>query len=112
MNAQDIIIGSGPSGLAAAKALAAKGRDVLMLDAGLEMDERARELRARMGGAEPEHWSEADRGAIGGVSGQEGWAGREALDFCAMDEQRVQERSLDLAGGGVKAGEGVLKRHE
>lgn len=67
MNAQDIIIGSGPSGLAAAKALAERGRDVLMLDAGLEMDERARELRARMGSTEPEQWSEADRGAIGAV---------------------------------------------
>ena len=64
MNAQDIIIGSGPSGYAAAVALAARGRDVLILDAGEGMDEAAQALRARMGSAEPDQWSEADREAI------------------------------------------------
>lgn len=67
MNAQDIIIGSGPSGFAAAKALVAKGRDVLILDAGLEMDSAARDLKARMGAVEPDGWAEADREAIGSV---------------------------------------------
>lgn len=67
MRAQDIIIGSGPSGVAAAAALIARGRDVLMLDAGIEMDAGAQDLRARMGAREPDQWSDADREAIGSV---------------------------------------------
>ena len=67
MNAQDIILGSGPSGMAAAKALIARGRDVLMLDAGLEMDASAQALRDRMGAAEPDAWTAEDREAIGAV---------------------------------------------
>lgn len=67
MNAQDIIIGSGPSGYAAAVALAARGRDVLILDAGQVMDADAQALRARMGSAEPDQWQAEDREAIGAV---------------------------------------------
>ena len=67
LRAQDIIIGSGPSGVAAAAALVARGRDVLMLDAGLQMDGGARDLRDRMGATEPDAWSAADREAIGAV---------------------------------------------
>ncbi len=65
MKAQDIIVGSGPSGVAAAAALIARGRDVLMLDAGVEMDAPSAALRARMGAAEPDAWTLADREAIG-----------------------------------------------
>lgn len=64
---QDIIIGSGPSGVAAAAALVARGRDVLVIDAGVEMDDPAKALRERMGGQEPADWSEEDREAIGSV---------------------------------------------
>lgn len=67
MKAQDIIVGSGPSGLAAAAALTARGRDVLIIDAGLEMDVQARALRDRMGACEPDAWSTGDREAIGAV---------------------------------------------
>lgn len=67
LRAQDIIIGSGPSGVAAAAALIARGRSVLMLDAGLEMDAGARSLRERMGAIEPDGWTAADREEIGSV---------------------------------------------
>ncbi|MEO8723537.1 MAG: GMC oxidoreductase [Sphingobium sp.] len=67
MMAQDIVVGSGPSGLAAAMALIARGRDVLMLDAGIEMDADAQALRTRMGAGAPDDWSGADREAIGAV---------------------------------------------
>lgn len=67
MRAQDIIIGSGPSGVAAAAALIARGREVLMLDAGLTMDAAAQGLKERMGAFEPDRWSAADRDAIGAV---------------------------------------------
>lgn len=65
--AQDIVVGSGPSGLAAAKALIARGRDVLMLDAGIEMDANAKALRKRMGDSAPHSWSGENREAIGSV---------------------------------------------
>lgn len=64
---QDIVVGSGPSGLAAASALIARGRDVLMLDAGIEMDTNAADLRMRMGAQEPGDWAQNDREAIGSV---------------------------------------------
>lgn len=64
---QDIVVGSGPSGLAAAAALIARGRDVLMLDAGIEMDADAVALRSRMGAQEPADWAQNDREAIGSV---------------------------------------------
>lgn len=67
LRARDIIIGSGPSGVAAAAGLIARGRDVLMLDAGLEMDAGAQSLRERMGASEPDRWSADDREAIGSV---------------------------------------------
>ena len=64
---QDIILGSGPSGFAAATALTARGRDVLVVDAGIEMDGAAQTLRARMAAKEPDQWSAADREAIGAM---------------------------------------------
>ncbi len=67
MKAQDIIIGSGPSGLATAHARVAQGRDVLVLDAGVEMEADARDLRNRMGSVEPAGWPGSDRDAIGAV---------------------------------------------
>jgi len=67
LKAQDIIIGSGPSGVAAAAALIARGRDVLMVDAGIEMDDGAKALRDRMGGSEPDDWTIDDRHDIGAV---------------------------------------------
>src|SRR2546422_40980 len=54
------VVGAGPAGAAAAKALVALGRKVVVLDAGLTL-ERERELaRQRMAAATPESWSAAD----------------------------------------------------
>jgi choline dehydrogenase-like flavoprotein len=60
------VIGSGPAGVACAKALIARGATVLMLDAGLELElDRAKVVR-QCAAVEPEAWSGAQRGALTG----------------------------------------------
>jgi len=61
---RDLVLGSGPSAVAAAAALIARGRDVLMLDAGTGMEAAPSALRARMGSQEPYEWTAEDRAAI------------------------------------------------
>jgi len=61
---RDLVLGSGPSGVAAAAALIARGREVVMLDAGTTMEASATALRARMGSQEPHEWTADDRAAI------------------------------------------------
>ncbi len=60
---QDIIIGSGPSGVATASSLLDRGRDVLMLDVGHRMEKPSEDLRHRLGECEPDNWAIADREA-------------------------------------------------
>ena len=64
-NVADIVIGSGPSGVAAAAALLDRGREVLLLDAGLQLEPESAALRERLGSTEPDRWSEADREQLG-----------------------------------------------
>ena len=61
---RDLVLGSGPSGVAAAAALIARGREVVMLDAGGTMDAGPAALRERMGSQEPDEWTAADRSAM------------------------------------------------
>ncbi|HEY2968039.1 MAG TPA: GMC oxidoreductase [Casimicrobiaceae bacterium] len=56
----NIVIGSGPTGVAAASALIAQGCDVLMVDVGEELEPSKALLRARMGSAQPSQWRRAD----------------------------------------------------
>ena len=65
---RDLVLGSGPSGVAAAAALVAHGREVVMLDAGTTMEATASALRTRMGSQEPNEWSAEDRAAISAAS--------------------------------------------
>jgi ferredoxin len=54
------VIGSGPAGAACAKGILARGANVLMLDAGLELEpERARLVR-QLAGAKPSAWPPGD----------------------------------------------------
>lgn len=62
--ALDIVLGSGPSGVAAASALRGRGREVLMLDAGTVMEERSQALRARLAATGPELWNHEDVAAV------------------------------------------------
>jgi choline dehydrogenase-like flavoprotein len=60
------VIGSGPAGVACAKALLARGANVLMLDAGLELEPDRAEVVRRLAGAEPSAWMADDRAAVKG----------------------------------------------
>lgn len=60
----DIVIGSGPAGVSAARALLGRGREVTLLDTGVQMEPVSAALRERMGRVEPEAWAASDRAAI------------------------------------------------
>lgn len=51
------VIGSGPAGVACARALLDEGRTVVMLDAGLQLEPERRETVARIARQPPEAWS-------------------------------------------------------
>jgi choline dehydrogenase-like flavoprotein len=53
----DYVIGSGPAGVACAKALLARGRAVTMLDAGLTLEAGREALRTAMAAQAPEDWT-------------------------------------------------------
>jgi len=68
------VIGSGPAGVACAKALLARGATVLMLDAGLELEsDRARIVR-QFAEAKPSAWPQDDRARLKGdlIAGAKG----------------------------------------
>src|SRR5262245_3877279 len=58
------VVGSGPSGIAAATALLDRGVPVTMLDVGVECEPDRMTIVRRMSHQDPSAWSEADRRAI------------------------------------------------
>ncbi len=58
------VIGSGPAGVACARALLARGASVLMLDAGLELEPDRAEIVRQCAAVKPEAWSAAQRAAL------------------------------------------------
>jgi len=58
-----IVVGSGPAGVACAKALLDQGRRVRMLDAGLTLEPERMGLVEKLKGSRPEEWSAADLAA-------------------------------------------------
>src|SRR5947209_5646067 len=59
----NVVIGSGPAGVACAQALLARGESVRMLDAGLTLEPERAALVEKFRGARPEQWSAADLAA-------------------------------------------------
>ncbi len=57
----DIVIGSGPAGVACAAALLARGRQVTMLDAGLRLEPARAQLRAAMADKPKAAWTAEER---------------------------------------------------
>jgi choline dehydrogenase-like flavoprotein len=55
-----VVIGAGPAGAAAAKALAAAGQEVIVLDTGLSLEPEREAARQRMAATTPALWSGAD----------------------------------------------------
>lgn len=68
------VIGSGPAGVACAKALLAQGVRVAMLDAGVQLEPEKAELVREMAARDPAHWTAHERTAIksGLVAGVKG----------------------------------------
>jgi choline dehydrogenase-like flavoprotein len=58
-----LIIGSGPAGVAAAKALLARGKAVTMIDGGKSMDAFDSALQKKLAGSDPSDWSHDDKSA-------------------------------------------------
>ena len=58
---RSIVIGSGPSGVAAASALIARGCEVVMVDVGEALEAPRAARRVRMGAQEPSQWTRDDR---------------------------------------------------
>ena len=58
------VIGSGPAGAACAKAILARGGNVLMLDAGLELEPERDRLVRQLAGAKPSAWPPGDVAAL------------------------------------------------
>lgn len=70
----DIVIGSGPAGVAVSAALIARGRQVTMLDVGERLEPSRDALRAKLGAVEPDRWDPVDlaeirRAAVGQQAG-------------------------------------------
>ena len=59
----DIVVGSGPAGVSAAKALLARGRTVVMLDGGKVMEPEAEARRTALSATDPSGWNDTDRAA-------------------------------------------------
>lgn len=59
----DLVIGSGPSGFAAALGRLSLGRDVLMIDGGRDLEDEATSRIARLLAKPQDQWSKADRAA-------------------------------------------------
>lgn len=57
----DVVVGSGPSGVAVATALVARGRQVLMLDGGQVLEADRSAARDRLAGRAPSDWTATDR---------------------------------------------------
>jgi len=57
---QYYVIGSGPSGIAAASSLLSSGRNVTLLDAGLKLEPEREAMGLRMAAADPQEWSHED----------------------------------------------------
>ena len=60
METENLVLGSGPAGIAAAKALLARGLDVTLIDGGIELEDERQALVERLGASDPESWSEPD----------------------------------------------------
>ena len=59
----DIVVGSGPAGVAATRALLARGRRVILLDGGKTLEDDRRAVRDRLAAGTPDSWDPAGRRA-------------------------------------------------
>jgi choline dehydrogenase-like flavoprotein len=94
-----VIVGGGPAGAAAAMALTAAGRRVVVLDAGLTLEPEREAARRRMAASAPARWAEADRELTRFAARGDGGAGYKQLfgsDVAFRDDGVLQ---LQVAPG-------------
>jgi len=60
------VIGSGLAGVACAKALLARGAEVMMLDAGIELEPKRAELVRKLGSSKISQWTPEDIATLKG----------------------------------------------
>jgi choline dehydrogenase-like flavoprotein len=89
----NIVIGSGPAGVAAASALLEQGRAVTLLDIGGRLEPATAAARTRMGGQDPEQWSDGDVAEVRGAEDADGvrsfgsdFLVRDSVGFFGTDE--------------------------
>jgi len=103
-----VVIGSGPAGIAAARALLAAGNEVTMLDAGATMPDAARDIRARMVRQVPNEWdrSELERLNLQGLKdrGQVPLKTTFGSDYPYHFNPLVQEHGVTLLGSRARGG--------
>lgn len=87
----DIVVGSGPSGVSAAKALLGRGRSVTMIDVGEQLEPELETRRAELASHEPQDWSEAGLAAYKAPQLQQGDGEirRYGSDFLVRDTVRL-----------------------
>src|SRR5215831_19635149 len=99
------VVGSGPSGVACARALLDRGTDVLMVDAGLTLEASREERVAAMSAAAPDQWSADDLAFIreGTTASKSGIPLKRLYgsDFAFRDAD--ERLGLELSGVGIKA---------
>jgi len=87
----DIVVGSGPSGVSAAKALLERGRTVTMIDVGEQLEPLLEACRAELAAREPQDWNQAALAAYKAPQLQQGddEIRRYGSDFVVRDAVRL-----------------------
>ncbi len=103
-----VVLGSGPSGIAAAKALLLRGVAVTLIDAGVTMPDEAESIRDTMASAVPDEWDSkaVDRLNARGLKdrGQVPLKTAFGSDFPYHFDQTVTEHSASILGSRARGG--------
>lgn len=96
------VIGSGPAGVACAKAILGRGGKVLMLDAGLELEPDRAQIVGRLAAVPPAQWAAADVAAVRGsvVAADEGMSAK--LSFGSNYPYAETEEKIPWTARGVR----------
>ena len=106
------VIGSGPAGISAARALVARGRRVLLLDGGLQLEPERRDLVDRLGRQSPDEWPAAAVRSIRDASEVRLGGVPEKLTYGSDFPYREARRSIAASSGQSWSSSWVTKTSE
>lgn len=95
------VIGSGPAGVACAKALLARGARVLMLDAGLELESDRAQIIRQCAATKPSAWSAAQLATVKGGLAADAEGVSLKLAFGSDFPYRETEEKIPWRGAGI-----------